>query len=681
MGTSYTSYSTNADVVNQTVKWPVGSNNNVRVLDIIAGGGNGAIGTVTETTWDTVDIGSADGLQLLFGETFTVDETNTTDFIDGTCRNCDPVAMIFFDDLGEVGSDATSLLASVSNTANVDSVIDYNAIGIHDDEASRNIEFKTGVYVANDATTTVTANIQQDINMNVESGAGAANIIGEVMDNAGFTDGYTAIAGVGGQADIDASTNANRGNDELRTWVRANTPVGTEGDVGAWLADSSNYTDAFLAHLADNPAEISSYIISNAIQAYENDDVTAAGFAKLMPEIAATPEATFQVLLQLGFNSADQTKVVDLLVEMNSQGVDKMPVDMYQFIFDLGTPQAVAGIVYGLGDNEPVMAELANVLNNATDINGVSVEVYVADLIQNTIGLTNLAACQFDGINNMLTKLDSSKFDNTFDTLKTAAEGGDLMMQAYLAEAIIAGARGIINDPNNLLGELQFDTIMFAAGQNWDDGGLDIFGIDNYQINVDTVIIATENLYQSLVRQGETDNANEVLNQLLHGVIDFEFGATLGSPEYYNNIKRIIFISQSDEGSLLNAIGKSPDMRNYLSANEGMMNNEISRSINELVGISGFIGSDADGYYVKHVDLSGYGTGLLDALETEGSDVSYLETYRKMGVLDGRDANDLDLGYQFDVSDWVFSSTDNIYNVSGEPRGAEAPEDSEAPEA
>jgi hypothetical protein len=743
-GTNYTSYSgAGAQIFNQTVLWPANADGTgpaanarpVKVLDLLAGGSIGTAAATTQTNlWQKINKQETDEHQLIFGDVYTTRTGGTPDN-PGTgnpCRNCDPVAMIYFDSLGAVGSDASSLLASVSNTAVINSTMDYSQMSIHDKELSADVEFRTGVFVAANSTTNVSATINQNIDQKAEYGGDGARVIGEVVDNAGFREAnYRSITSFGAQtySGVNAATIATRENDKLRQWLARTENAAID------INNPATYNDALVDFFLSDTDEMSNDVFNNMTIAYlesnaqNGNKVTADKYSLLLSQKVTSNNDMFQVFMNLGISNGGANvapKIVDLFNHMSSVKPTPTTRSTLEIAIDTlieyaGT-DAVASIYYQaepaaeaafntafntyLRTNGARAGELANSLvkglnndpDNISRFAALICKVYPSDVAAGYIvnalqseanwsqdvfakisaalmNETTEAASDFKEINMLLSKMTRVDGTALFTSMKEQALAGDKKVQAYLRESVVSASRGIVNELDGALGQFQTAAIMEAAGQNLDEGGnLDIFGLNNSGqalLNVDSIILAAENLYKAAALENKSEIMDRLVNQILTGTIGFDLNAQSGNDaQYYNNIKRIAFISQGRDGTLLSAVGKCSQMSEYLGSNSNIMNSSTSAAINKLVGIKGFIGSTGSSYYVQFVDLSMSDIGVL---ANDGGEDSYAATYgnsyRALSVLgNDRSGIDIALDYTQDVSDWVFSNTHDLLGDDGTPR-------------
>ncbi|MEI7942555.1 MAG: hypothetical protein WCH76_05225, partial [Candidatus Riflemargulisbacteria bacterium] len=223
--------------------------------------------------------------------------------------------------------------------------------------------------------------------------------------------------------------------------------------------------------------------------------------------------------------------------------------------------------------------------------------------------------------------------------------------------------------------------VLYAAGQNLDAGGnLDMFGVDaNNQdlLNVDSIILAAENLYKAASQEKDAATLpadvarkqaliDDLVETLLTGTIGFDLNAKTNNDgaQYYNNIKRVAFMSQGSDGTLLGAIRTSSLMSEYLASAPTIMQSAVATSVNKLVGIDGFVGNDASSYYVEYVNLSA-AQGGFSGNEQDAIAKTYGNSYRALSILSSTDRSGADLNFAQDVTDWKFSDTHSFSNDTG----------------
>ncbi len=701
-----------------------------RVVDLLAGGGltvnvTGA-DTATGVEYTKINSGTNDDFQLLFGterfaQTALVSTTVAThsSFYDAKCRNCDPVAMIFFE---EASGDLSALKASTNNEMELLGEDYSNRTLVHQEDLAQNVEMQTGVFMGS-ATENGTYNASgvagvidgptAYINQDIHRAGSAQNyqITGQVGDQAAYVEGYTSVTGADSQNTSRVTALTGRINDALRNYLSLNLSIDID--------NPNTYNDNFAQFFIDNPGEMNSVIADNMIDGYLSGNISVEKFAPLLSQIAVDKEGMFQVFMRLGISadSGVDSRLVSLFNNMNADslslaidtlieyvGSDSIASlyyqvsdpaefnDALQVYFQQGKPrsQDLADSLVKLLVSNPSEAKTSRftdmVFQMYPDINamsfiakgfennwGADTQRVFADIATFMIHQTTIPASDFKEINTLIELIDNVSAESLFTSLQEKALAGDGLVQAYLREAVVAASRGNINDLDNALGQIQAQAVIAAASVNLDKGeSLAAFGVtDNsdFLLNVDSIVVAAEYLYQAALEDQKPELADTLVSKALSGVIGFDLNATDG-PAYYNNIKRVVFISQGEEGSLLSAIGHSSSMSNYLADNQGLMSNKVADALNNLVGITGFIGSNGSGYFVQHVDMSMEDFGIINRSYGSNYADENANSYRAFSLLSSSDRSTLNLilDYEQDVSDWSFSSTHSYNGDDGKPK-------------
>lgn len=730
---SYSNYGSNTiagltiDVTGLNVKDAAGNvlTGQQSVMNLIAGGGTIAVTTNVTSTSTGIKSGTIDNFELYFGNISST-ASSSSSVTNAVCRNCDPVAMIIFE---QASGDLSALRASTDNDMFMLGR-DYTQRAVGDPTLSEkfNVEMQTGVLMGGAATAGVTDGVSAYINQTVstpESGSGQVyNVTGRVGDEATYVENYTTVAAQvqAGQTHDRVNDSTTRVSDALRAFLLANPTIDID--------NHDTYNDALATFLLSDSNEMSTAVFNNMTTAYLEGKVTAENFAALLTQKVTNNNDMFQVFMNLGIADGANVgpKIVDLFDHMSTlkpTPTTKSTLEIgIDTLMNYAVADAVAAIYYQMlpatatafntafeayfGANGPRSTELADALvkglnrnpsaANVDRVAGLIFDLYPSDdsvgymvtaleanwdptvfaqISAAMMDRTTVEASDFKEVNMLLSKITKASGTELFESMKAQALGGDLKVQAYLRESVVAASRGIVNDLDSVLGEFQTAAILEAAGQNLDKGGnLDIFGLNSSGqalLNVDSIILASENLYKTALEEGKTEIIDRLVNQILTGAIGFDLNTQSGTAQYFNNIKRIAFISQGREGTLLSAVGKCSAMSGYLGSNSNIMNSSTSATINKLVGITGFIGSTGSSYYVQFVDLSMSDLGVL---ANEGGDDSYAATYgssyRALSILGSNDRSSLGiaLDYTQDVTDWVFSTTHNLLGDDGTPRDA-----------
>ncbi len=205
-------------------------------------------GTYTEQT-----ITSDNTLHLVDGDSFSLHLgadtlTDGGTIGDETCRFCDPVAMIYIDD---IGNSSGSLFAETINTAKILSLGTRELDGdefVLSGAAARGIQFQTGIKVAHsDQADAITGNVTQDIQLDGTQDRSGAKIIGILVNEAGKKT-TTSISNIGAIGNSQTGTL-----EDTQTMDGLNELLQRKGcslsDVDTWLMD----------------AEIVSYLVTNKI--------------------------------------------------------------------------------------------------------------------------------------------------------------------------------------------------------------------------------------------------------------------------------------------------------------------------------------------------------------------------------------------------------------------------------
>ncbi|MDD4526406.1 MAG: hypothetical protein PHF25_00025 [Candidatus Margulisbacteria bacterium] len=738
---SYSNYG-NGSIANLKVEWPAGSGTQVKVMDLIAGGGT--IKTETDNRVDAngITTGKVDDFELLLGD-IKLGSIAYGDKLDAVCRNCDPVAMIIFE---QASGDLSNLKATTENSIELLGR-DYSKRAVGDASLAQkyNVEIQTGVFMGGlesagtgveGVTDGPTAYINQGI-YRPDSGQ-VYNVTGKVGDEATYVDGYTSITGqvVDDQIHTRVYTGEVRISNEFRDFLNQHlgllitmmdtdtsevgdmTDVPTIAEFLSGNAPSSYYNDDLAAFFLSHPDEkINPSLFNRMLTAYADGQISVENFAPLIN--VDNTQDMFQIFMNLGIaESGDiNPKIVDLFDNMNESSLMLGIETLLEYV----GAEAVASIYYQVGNetafnnalsiyfqNEgPRSQELADALvtylngndskDNCNRFSGLiwSNELeetgmgYIANAFEhdweqsvftevafNLMGRTTLEASDFRKLNMLLTNIEDVNASDFYNSLiakagDDSAEDQDLV-QSYLREAVIAASRGVINPTNSILGMIQSKIILFAVGQNLDGnlgvnkGNLELFGfnVTNEGSFVDDIIFAAENLYQVAKDENNLALQNELVDTILTGLIGFDLDADAGDAQYFNNIKRIAAISEGSSvaGSLLHAVARAPSMSGYLRANTNIMNNSVSKELNSLVGITSFVGVNGKGgYYINFVDLSLSGLNLSDILDSGGSTYAATNaTSAKALRILGGDRSGIQLEMSQDISDWIFTNTQNL---------------------
>jgi hypothetical protein len=209
----------------------------------------------------------------------------------------------------------------------------------------------------------------------------------------------------------------------------------------------------------------------------------------------------------------------------------------------------------------------------------------------------------------------SSLGQQLFQALSSPQAGGSF--SSYLKESLVAMSIGHISGTNNVLGQLQLSSALYAIENSTDSSAIDsVFG---EEINTDTIAIVAKELYESSALTAP--QRESIVDNMLTGMVGFDFDARIESSPgaYFNNLKRIIFMSQytTGENSLLEAMGSSDLVSSYINTRGGvqMLQNSITESLRDLGAQHQFIGgSTVDGFRINSV--------VLDELSLEEVDES-----------------------------------------------------------